>query len=206
MIDTRKEPESIELRLKASGLAVKREKLDAGDYCVGNALVERKDINDFWSTLRGGRLWKQLGKLKHSDKRCFLAIIGNYPRRRMRINKKSMEQQIKKLAFIAFISFDVLFTRCETEEQFVEFLKWLWQRSNTKTYAPVVKKGDRSVREIKRDMLSAVDGIGGQLAEELSEISWVDLMAMPDEALHDYKFHNRKLGKRVDKLIQVLKT
>ncbi len=199
------EPETIELRLKAAKLMVKRETLESGDYAIGNVLIERKEIGDFFNSLNSGRLFNQLFKMKLSGKRNFLVIIGNYPSRKMKIPKNRMEQQISRLSFVAFISYDVLFTRVETEEQFIEFLKWLYQRCNTETHAPLPKKEEKP-EDMKRAMIGCIAGFGPKLADELSDkFTLRELMDIPEKDLIEYVFSGRKLGKRAEAWFKVRK-
>jgi len=198
------EPKHIQYELEKAGLIVERKRLKAGDYCIGNILLERKTIDDYWSTMYGKRLFKQLFKMKNSDKRCFLVIIGNYPSRDFDMPKREMEKRIKGMGLISFISFGVMFTRAETEEKFIEFIKWLWERCTTKTYAPVVKSKGETSEQMRSSMLGCINGIGSALAEELSHFTFQELIDMGED-LKDYKFHGRRIGKKASLLIEVLK-
>ena len=192
IVDSR-EPEIMALRIKGAGLLTEVKKLEAGDYVIGDALVERKEISDFFNTLHSGRLWDQLYNMKLSGMRCFLVIVGNYPSgHKLQITKKQLEQQIKRLSLVAFKSFDVLFTKTETEEQFIEFLKWLYERCNTESYMPMPRKFEK-IEDMKIAMLGAVGGIGAKLASELAgKFTLMELMTMDDDALRNYIFSGRK--------------
>lgn len=62
-------------------LEVRVEKLDAGDYFVpgerAKFLVERKEVKDLANSIRDGRLWRELEKMKASDAdKKFLLVEG----------------------------------------------------------------------------------------------------------------------------------
>ena len=202
------EPEIVEQWLKAKGLLVERCDLStgsAGDYIIGNALVERKEIGDFYGSLRSGRLFDQLYKMKQcTEYRKYLVIIGNYPGRHLEISKPLLEKQIKGLSMVAYHSYDVLFIRVDSEEQFIDFMIWLWERCNSTSYAPMVKK-NVDPKAVKVAMIGCNKGIGPQLANELANnFTWKQLMDISIEDLSKHEFNGRKLGKRIEKLKEVL--
>jgi ERCC4-type nuclease len=203
------EPAIIEQRLKSAGFLVERTDLatgSAGDYIIGNSLVERKEIGDFFGSLQSGRLFDQLFKMKQcTEYRKYLVIIGNYPGRHIQTPKPILEKQIKGLGMVAYHSYDVLFIRVDTEEQFIDFIKWIWERCNTVSYAPLIKKMD-DIKAVKVAMLGCNKGVGPQLANELAaHFTWKQLMDIEAEELAKYEFNGRKLGKRIEKLKEVLR-
>lgn len=50
--------------------------LTAGDYLLGNYVIERKEVSDFFKTLHGGRLENQVLKLLEGDLRPILLVEG----------------------------------------------------------------------------------------------------------------------------------
>jgi len=64
--------------LKRLGVEAKVSFLDAGDYLVGDVLIERKTPTGFVSDVRSMRLWRELDKLKRCvDVKPILVIEGS---------------------------------------------------------------------------------------------------------------------------------
>jgi DNA excision repair protein ERCC-4 len=64
------------LRLEHLGLTTTVRSLPAGDYATGSSIVERKTVHDLHVTLRRGRFWSQLGKLKMTGLFAYLLVEG----------------------------------------------------------------------------------------------------------------------------------
>jgi DNA excision repair protein ERCC-4 len=77
VIDDR-EPLSIEKELLEKGnLLVIRKRLEIGDYIFDNDLiVERKTVKDFCSSIKDGRLFKQVGRLANNKTPGILILEG----------------------------------------------------------------------------------------------------------------------------------
>jgi len=80
VIDSRevKQAKGILEGLKRLGVEAEVSFLDAGDYLVGDVLIERKTPTGFVSDVRSMRLWKELDKLKRCvDVKPVLVIEGS---------------------------------------------------------------------------------------------------------------------------------
>jgi ERCC4-type nuclease len=77
VIDTREKQSLIATNLISKKANVNFEKLEVGDYLIGDVLIERKTFADFVSSMIDRRLQEQLINLKKSE-RCFLLIEGFY--------------------------------------------------------------------------------------------------------------------------------
>jgi ERCC4-type nuclease len=67
--------------LERLGVSVAVKSLAAGDYDVGaGTLIERKTTVDLVMSLRTGRLWRQMGALRHRSRFPVLLIEGRPPR------------------------------------------------------------------------------------------------------------------------------
>ena len=64
--------------LKKMGIEVEIDHLEAGDYLAGDVLVERKTVTDLLASVRSGRLWRELDKMKRAEGvRPVVAIEGS---------------------------------------------------------------------------------------------------------------------------------
>lgn len=204
------EPNDIEEDLKKEGFLVERFPLKAGDYCLGQFIIERKDINDYYASMCEHRLMDQMYKLLESDKpRKMLVIIGKYPwiYLKQKEKKVTMPQLMKEMAHIKnviFWSYGILVVHVTTQEDFINYIKELWVRLNTPTYPPSLPKHDNPA-DIKREMISALPRIGGATATYLAKnYTLRQLMDMSAEDMSNIKINGRKLGVVSNKIREVL--
>ncbi|MFQ5553411.1 MAG: ERCC4 domain-containing protein [Thermoplasmata archaeon] len=71
------EPEEIETHIQESGIPVQRKTLAPGDYIVGEVGVERKTIQDFFSSIVNKRLWEQVSRLRDTYPRPLVVVEGD---------------------------------------------------------------------------------------------------------------------------------
>ena len=63
--------------LESLGVEVEFAFLAAGDYSLGpGVLVERKATFDLHRSLSGGRLWRQLGRMRQHQRELYLLVEG----------------------------------------------------------------------------------------------------------------------------------
>lgn len=200
------EPEHIDERIKSElGLPVVRQSLEAGDYCVGNILIERKEINDYWNTLNAGRLFDQLYNMSKTGKRCILVVIGVYPKK-FAISKvpyKVATARLKNMVRIVFIAYGVLMEVVDSESAFIKYVGDCWKRSTGGSIAPVARKEETPLA-IKRAILCCVPGIGGKLGDFLAtKYTIPELLKMSVEELSAIEYNGRKIGVRGAKIKEV---
>lgn len=175
------EPEVIFQTLSQSrGLRCRRKYLKAGDYAFSNIGIERKQFDDYMSSLSKGRLWKQMMKIRLTFERPILAIEG----------LKDPTIQLQGLASIRFVSsiariilMGITVVVLPTTAHFCYFIQYLFLSSDKKTPSlkPVPKKPwGRAKMEIKEDMLCMIPGIGRKTAKALMARynNWEDLMRL----------------------------
>jgi ERCC4-type nuclease len=77
LVEVHERSSGIAGRLQELGANVEVTALPIGDYLVANGvLVERKSVIDLHESVRQGRLWLQLGRLRRSASRPFLLVEG----------------------------------------------------------------------------------------------------------------------------------
>ena len=72
-----REPEHMLLNLATEGVDVERKRMIVGDYVCGETVVERKQIDDFCSSLCDGRLKKQVEAMKMGFENVFVLVSGH---------------------------------------------------------------------------------------------------------------------------------
>ena len=64
--------------LLQSGINVERKQISPGDYVLSDEYaIERKTINDFFSSLFSGRLFEQVERLKNTYRKPLLLLEGD---------------------------------------------------------------------------------------------------------------------------------
>ena len=167
ILDTR-EPEDIYLLLKSRGLEVKRQPLPAGDFLVGGFLIERKTLNDFYSSIIDKRLWKQLEALKQQDADKTVVIIGSFEDLKKVPPHRSIKIVMSVVStIIASFKIPVLFLR--DESMLLELITSLVKiYSETKpSLRPVVKRKAKNDFEVLENVLCQFPRIGLQKARVL---------------------------------------
>ena len=194
----------IEEKIKHLGIKTLRIPLEAGDYIIGNILIEFKTIDDFFGSLNSGRLFDQLYKMKLSGKKCFLVIIGTYPYIYKELSDITpVLKRISQMKLLCFRSYDVLLLQFAIVEEFIDLIEYFWTKMDTMSYAPIIKK-EESIKDIKIDMLGRIKGVGQKRALFLAEhFKLEDLCNMSPKDLSNLVINNRKLGETGKKIYQV---
>tara|TARA_R110000751_G_scaffold175059_1_gene281323 strand:- start:12 stop:710 length:699 start_codon:yes stop_codon:yes gene_type:complete len=181
--------ESIERKAQKQGMTVVRQPLVVGDYLLGGALVEAKSISDLFQSSHNGHLWRQLDNMDANYERFFLVIHGSIEKYVVMAKKNGKRVtysriQNELMGTIARVMSDfecqVFFTHNTSEAaQFIVKL-------HDKLHKPASKHGAQALRrvasnDIRMDMLTAVPGIGREIAERLFEkCGNIEEMAFPD--------------------------
>lgn len=76
LVDVAERRSPVPTHLETLGVHVEMAVLPAGDYDVGNAVIERKTIPDLHRSIANRRLWDQVGALSRGSPRGYLIIEG----------------------------------------------------------------------------------------------------------------------------------
>lgn len=208
------EPTKIKIKLKKLGIPIEVKSLAAGDYQFSSFIVERKTVNDLLNSIYQGRLYNQLYKLmKLEDYKPLLFVIGNIPPNRVWRRRAggrrysevlSYEEQKKKEQLIinnlalAFTSFHIPVYNCKDNNQFVQYLQYMYYRCNKKVKGlkPIKHKQSYNIEDIKSDILTCFPNIGRVKANILAkQYSLQTLANMSIEDLVKIKNISNKMAK-----------
>lgn len=152
-----------------SGFDVEIRKLDVCDYVVSDRCgVERKDVTDFLSSMKDGRLFKQARDMAEAYEKPILVLEGHMSRafKRSRMRPSSVYGALSSLA----LEYGLSIIPTEDVRTTSILLHRLAYREQVKEERPL------QLRSIRRDMpphqrqvflLSGLPQIGSTLAEEL---------------------------------------
>jgi len=172
-IDDR-EPKRIEEILRKIKAPVYRKRLEVGDYLIAHkgveVPVERKDANDYLSSIADGRLFAQTHQLSSRYEIAFVCVIGNidYAIRMREFRKEAVIGSIISIALRRnFGRVIPLFFKNEVEFCYaLKSINRMVESGNLKTRPRIIKKGciDDQIA-----MLTAIPGIGEEKARRLLE-------------------------------------
>lgn len=152
LYDHREEKSSVPQLLKDREISLRAEQLSEGDYHIGQKIcIERKSAPDFVASIKDGRLWDQLARMKEGYEVVVLILEGSplFP-------KASLEG-----AYAGVVRRGVTLFRVENEKETASFIYRLWkQEGSPRSHRRA--KGARRWRgenEIAEDCLAALPGI-----------------------------------------------
>jgi ERCC4-type nuclease len=165
IIDTREKPSLITANLVEQKANIKSEKLEVGDYLIGNTAIERKTFSDFVGSMLNKRLITQLDDLKKYPKH-FLILEGfDYNYEKFNVHKNAIKGMLLSVA--TDFKVPIIFT--EDEADTASFLIL----TAKKYEKPKVEFGIRQSRtlksldEQKQFILEGFPGIGPTTAKSL---------------------------------------
>jgi len=167
VVDTREKQSLIAANLLEKKANIKFEKLDIGDYLVGDTIIERKTFSDFVGSMMNKRLQEQLINLRKYPQQ-FLIIEGfyyNYKNERTKVHENAIRGMLLSIA----IDFQIPIIYTENEEDTSKFLILTARKyEKPKTdHAIRQTKTARSLEERKQFILEGFPGIGPATAKQL---------------------------------------
>lgn len=124
MDDREKNNIEIFAKLIDENLVFMKKRLEEGDYVWRDIVVERKQIDDFCSSLMSGRLESQLEKMKLKYKKIYLIVVGRIKDRTSEIH----EHSILGMMVSCLIKHNVNVLVVDDEWQFIYVLKRIMER------------------------------------------------------------------------------
>lgn len=138
--------------------------------------IERKTPEDLFKSVVDGRLWNQLKVLSELENVIPILVVEGNLWRLLGEKKITTNGLLSILAGIA--AYKVSIVSISSEQMLIRFLKLLKHKAGKKTTykIPTVKKKDRTLKEEKRDMWLAIQGVGQKTAEKLAEFTFKDVI------------------------------
>lgn len=167
VVDSREKQSLVYSCLVGMDANVKFEKLEIGDFLVGDVVVERKSFKDFQASIIDGRLLSQLAELKKYPK-SFLLLEGflfNYS------DSKIHENAIRGMILSCALDFGIPIIYSANEEDSAKILFVLARRleKEKRDISLRYKKSEMSFEEQKQFILEGFPGVGPTTAKVLLE-------------------------------------
>lgn len=160
------------------GFKTKVKSMPVGDYRCGNCVIEHKEFNDYYNSVRSRRVFDQATNMAYNFKNGCVVIVGSNAQ-----FKKSMYFMKKKITFtnasyfgsVASIMIDedkrVHCWQVENQNQMFEFMKAFFIRGNTER--PAYKKVKR-IQPVSEDIhisqIACIPKIGPKKAYDIAQI------------------------------------
>jgi len=156
------EPEFIKSGLRYFNIPLEIKDLPIGDYLIGNICIERKTWSDFIQSVYDKRLFKQAIDMSNNyDKNLFLVHDRKY------VMSKLDSRTFRSALATLLVKFNISVLEITDNREIVPLLVDIYKSTirTNKTLMPTIKyKKDRSLSEIREDVLCAIPGIGRSTA------------------------------------------
>jgi len=168
VVDERERPSKVPEVLKKLGAFVEFRFLEVGDYIVSpRCAIERKQVNDFLTSLYSGRLFDQALRIKETYERPVLVVEGDLQKT---LSEASSPRAFwGALATLAF-KFDLkLFFTRNTEQTADLIFELASCESLTKPKGPFVKRKPKSktLEHLQLSLVSTLPSVGPKLADRV---------------------------------------
>jgi len=160
-----------------SGYVPKVESLPAGDFLIYGkteddaVLIERKEASDFVSSLKDGRLWEQMAKMKQSKIKDRRVLIEGNPikSKAMRFGKRLTPASIYG-AYDGIFKWDTKIIWVENRYQMAAYLKNLIKRKDKPKKVFSLRSSpqrEMTLQEKREYLIEGLPGIGGSRAKDV---------------------------------------
>jgi len=156
------EPREIVEGLTNKRLTVEVRRLESGDYAFNDVAIERKTLQDLVNSTFNRRLWTQLINLCDSYKQPMLLIEGwsGY---------SNLDVVIKGIITTVLTRFKIPILFSYNYLETVEWIKSLYVKTGTNKviYLPAPVKKQKTLEDIKLEMLQVIPTIGPKTARTI---------------------------------------
>lgn len=164
IIDIHEKNSLVPCELKSLGINIVFKSLKIGDYIVNNIIIERKTMNDFYSSMLSGRMDNQIENLNQFEKRLLIIEGDIIDLVDKKINKNIIYGKI--LSVLLKNNLPIIFTKDSSETaKYLQVLANKKEKNNSQIY----KKRSTTIIERKSRVLESFPGIGRKTAKKLLE-------------------------------------
>ena len=164
--DTREFKSQVVRHLSKKDVIVESKQLDVGDYLVSERVgVERKEVDDFLSSMMDGRLFSQVKALKRAYQSPLIIIEGGSLFDRRRISPDAIRGALASIT--TDFGVPLMFTADDMET--AEFLLALVKREMAEGRKPGIRgeKGTMNDQERQQFIIEGLPNISGVIAQRL---------------------------------------
>lgn len=160
IIDNREFRGKVVKELFKKGIDICAKQLSVGDYIIGDLVVERKDINDFYSSIIDKRIFSQLRALKKFGKKLII-VEGEISNRNIHPNA------IKGLIASIMIDYGIPIAFLKDSTETADFLAIIDKRMEKSIELIPDSKSIKNDYDVAINFLCSIPGIGTKTAKSL---------------------------------------
>ncbi len=167
VVDHREYRSNVVKNLALKNVFVEPRQLDVGDYILSSRIgVERKEVDDFLSSLMDGKLFKQIRRLKEVYPRPILVLEGKNLYEKRNINHNAI------FGSLACISVDYGVSIMSTNDaiETADLLRVIARREQKKHGKGIAVRGEKSMmnmRERQQFLIEGLPNVSGVIARRL---------------------------------------
>ncbi|MCK4365437.1 MAG: DEAD/DEAH box helicase [Thermoplasmatales archaeon] len=167
IVDHREYRSNVVKNLAVKGTFVEPQQLDVGDYVLSSRIgVERKNVDDFLESLIGGKLFKQMTRLRDAYSRPILVLEGENLLTKRNINHNAIFGSLASIS----VDFGIPVLTTKDAAETADLLKVIAkreQRDGKKTVAVRGEKTQMSLRERQQFIIEGLPNVSAVIAKRL---------------------------------------
>lgn len=166
-VDSRETSSGIPARLRSAGVPIEQQEMAAGDYRIGEILIERKSANDLAVSIMDGRLFGQAEAINVAADRSMLLVEGHVSTARSQISEDALWGAISALA--VYWHMQVIFSTDEAAT--AKLLERMWRHTTEGLgYEIPLRTGKPQVKPdgaCSQYLVEGLPGVGPETARRL---------------------------------------
>lgn len=186
--------------LEKFGSTVNRMNLEIGDYlCSERVCIERKEANDFVSSIIDGRVFEQVKSLRENFEKPIIIVEGSSNRQ---INENALKGAIASL----IIDFDVSIINTKNPYDTAKTIYWIAkkeQEENKHLISFRVGKKPKEIKRLQEEIVSSLPNVSNVLSKRLLQHfgSIEKVFTASENDLQKVKGIGKKLSKKIKKIL-----
>ncbi|MFH8080306.1 MAG: ERCC4 domain-containing protein [Candidatus Aenigmatarchaeota archaeon] len=165
LADDRERNSKVSEYLKEFGAIVNFKRIEVGDFLISeDVCIERKEVNDFISSIIDGRLFRQVEEMKKCYKKVLLIIEG------IKNNERITENAYKGAIASLIINYDVSVIIVENEKEVARMIYFLAKKEQDEFKKSVCikkKKNIENISELQQFFLSSLPGVSRIISKRM---------------------------------------
>ena len=167
IVDHREYRSNVVRNLTVKGTLVEPQQLDVGDYILSSRIgVERKKVEDFLESLIGGKLFKQINRLRDTYSRPIMIIEGDDLYTQRNINHNAIFGSLASISVDYGVSVLATKNALETAD-LLSVIARREQREDKKIVAVRGEKSQMSMRERQQFIIEGLPNVSAVIAKRL---------------------------------------
>ena len=204
IVDHREYRSNVVKNLAVKGTFVEPQQLDVGDYVLSSRIgVERKNVDDFLESLIGGKLFRQMTRLRDAYSRPLLVLEGENLLTKRNINHNAIFGSLASIS----VDFGIPVLTTKDAAETADLLNVIAKREQKVDKKAVAVRGEKtqmSLRERQQFIIEGLPNVSAVIAKRLlSHFGSVkDIANATEEELLEVKGVGKNIASDIIKLLK----